>query len=417
MIFVQIASYRDSELIPTIKSCIENAKYPDELSFGLCVQYGEELDDMYDIMELHPNIKSKFIHHSQSKGCSWARSICESLYSGEEFTLQTDSHMRFEKDWDVDSIELWKHANDENAIITGYPGIYYKDTPESEWPVNAPQICNVYRIASRTMKQKPEYMTDYSESDMLKKAVSVSGAYIFSKGKVIQNVPHDPELYFSEEEMNLALRYFTHGYNLYHPTKVLSRHFYGERNQTKHWTDNKKWAHYNKISFERTSALVGYGDIDLGIYGLGNKRNLLDYKNYSGIDLTNGIVHPLTIKGKEPGGYFDEEGWKFSYKKIEIDLLWNYNLIEKNSNINLWVIYIRDQHGVSLNRINFTLEDNAEILNGLNNSFRYGITYVPEIQYIKDFIVYPYDDSVKDFLQPTIFPIHLPEEYINKNLV
>jgi hypothetical protein len=38
-IFIQIASYRDPELTPTIKSCLENAKYPENLVFGICRQY------------------------------------------------------------------------------------------------------------------------------------------------------------------------------------------------------------------------------------------------------------------------------------------------------------------------------------------------------------------------------------------
>lgn len=411
MIFVQIASYRDPELIPTIKSCIENAKYPEELSFGLCIQFGEELDDIYEIIDLHPNIRSKFIHHSQSKGCCWARSICESLYDGEEFTLQTDSHMRFEKNWDIDTIELWEYAKDENAIITAYPGIYYGDKPESEWPENAPQICNVYRVANKIMKQRPEYMTNYSKTDVLKKAVSVSGAYIFSKGKIIKDVPHDPELYFSEEEMNLALRYYTHGYNLYHPIKVLARHFYGERNHTKHWTDNKKWSHYNKISFERTCALIEPSHIDLGEYGLGTNRTLIDYKKYSGIDVINEVVHPLTIGGAEPQNEYDEDGWKFTHKNIEIELKWDFNLINTNKNVNLWVIYIRDQHDINIKQINLSLVTDYEKLKGIDNMIKCEIQYSPEIQYIKDFIVYPYDNEKQEFLDATIFLIDLEKEH------
>ena len=41
-IFIQIASYRDPELIPTLKHCFERAKYPENLRFGICWQYGEE---------------------------------------------------------------------------------------------------------------------------------------------------------------------------------------------------------------------------------------------------------------------------------------------------------------------------------------------------------------------------------------
>mgnify|MGYP000709467769 CR=1 FL=1 len=41
-IFVQIASYRDPELVPTIRECIAKAAKPEMLTFGLCWQRDEK---------------------------------------------------------------------------------------------------------------------------------------------------------------------------------------------------------------------------------------------------------------------------------------------------------------------------------------------------------------------------------------
>ena len=41
-IFVQIASYRDPELIPTIKNLIETAHIPENLKICIAHQYAEE---------------------------------------------------------------------------------------------------------------------------------------------------------------------------------------------------------------------------------------------------------------------------------------------------------------------------------------------------------------------------------------
>ena len=40
-IFVQIASYRDPQLLPTLRDCIAKATRPDLLHFGLCWQHDE----------------------------------------------------------------------------------------------------------------------------------------------------------------------------------------------------------------------------------------------------------------------------------------------------------------------------------------------------------------------------------------
>jgi len=48
-IFIQIASYRDPELVSTIKDCILKAKYPNLLSFGICWQHAKE--DIWDTLD------------------------------------------------------------------------------------------------------------------------------------------------------------------------------------------------------------------------------------------------------------------------------------------------------------------------------------------------------------------------------
>ena len=49
-IFVQIAAYRDPQLIPTIKNMLENAKKPKNLVIGICRQFHPE-DGFDDLSE------------------------------------------------------------------------------------------------------------------------------------------------------------------------------------------------------------------------------------------------------------------------------------------------------------------------------------------------------------------------------
>ena len=48
-IFVQIASYRDPQLVPTIKNMLENAKKPKNIRFGIARQFHP--DDKFDSLE------------------------------------------------------------------------------------------------------------------------------------------------------------------------------------------------------------------------------------------------------------------------------------------------------------------------------------------------------------------------------
>jgi len=123
-IFVQIASYRDPQLIPTLKSMIENAKNPKKLIIGICRQYHP--DDKFDVLDEYKNDK-RFrvtdVLYSESKGVCWARNQVQQLYGGEDYTLQIDSHMRFEKNWDETFIKMIKQLQKkgfEKPLLTGY---------------------------------------------------------------------------------------------------------------------------------------------------------------------------------------------------------------------------------------------------------------------------------------------------------
>ena len=85
-IFIQIASYRDPQLIPTLKNCIENAKYPENLTFGVCWQR----DETESLEEFTHDIRFRVLeyHWSISKGLCWARSEIQKLWDGEEYTMQ-----------------------------------------------------------------------------------------------------------------------------------------------------------------------------------------------------------------------------------------------------------------------------------------------------------------------------------------
>ena len=47
-----------------------------------------------------------------------------------------------------------------------------------------------------------------------------SGHFTFADGIFSVEVQHDPTFYFHGEEITLAVRAFTHGYDLFHPHKI-----------------------------------------------------------------------------------------------------------------------------------------------------------------------------------------------------
>ncbi|MEZ5416717.1 MAG: GlcNAc-transferase family protein [Vicinamibacterales bacterium] len=65
------------------------------------------------------------------------------------------------------------------------------------------------------------------------------GTLPVAPGSFVTDVPYDPDLYFTGEEITLAVRAYTHGYDFFHPRQVIVWHEYTRNyREHKHWTDH-----------------------------------------------------------------------------------------------------------------------------------------------------------------------------------
>ena len=138
-IFVSIASYRDPELLPTLRDLISNAKHPENLIFSIAWQHSTE--DAWDTLEEFkddPRFKVIDIDFRESKGACWARHTIQQNYNNEEYYFQLDSHHRFVKEWDTQCIKMIKQlqkAGHEKPLLTAYiPSYNPENDPQERQP-------------------------------------------------------------------------------------------------------------------------------------------------------------------------------------------------------------------------------------------------------------------------------------------
>lgn len=358
-IFVQIASYRDPELLPTIRDCISKAKHPENLTFGICWQR-DESESMEEFSN-DPRFKILDYHWSKSKGLCWARSEIQKLWEGEEYTLQLDSHHRFLQDWDTELIEMMKMTGSEKPIITSYAGMY---RPSDN------QLLNVepYKMVASnftpggTILFRPNGIPNWQDLDKPIPARFVSGHFFFTIGKHCEEYKYDPNIYFAGDEISLSIRSFTLGYDLFHPHKTIIWHEYTREGRTKHWTDfntdnlvsgvvEKPWWEMDNDSKRRLRHMLQEEDnnIDLGIYGLGDVRTHRDYELYAGISFKERMLHPDTIKGVNPP-INDETEWYLKQKQV-FDLVLDIPFTE---NFKFIYIGVEDDKGEVIYRQDLT---------------------------------------------------------------
>ena len=374
-IFVQIAAYRDPQLEPTIKNMLENAKRPKNLRIGICRQYNP--DDQFDLLEEYRKDK-RFrildVLYSDSRGVCWARNQVQQLYEGEEYTLQIDSHMRFEKDWDETLIKMVKQLQKkgfEKPLLTGYVSSFDPDNDPAGRVQEPWRMAFDRFIPEGAVFFLPETIPGWQQMKEPVTARFYSAHFAFTLGQFSTEVQHDPEFYFHGEEISIAVRAYTHGYDLFHPHKVVIWHEYTRKGRTKQWDDDKDWVNKNNLSHQKNRQLFGMDGeevtMDFSKYGFGTERTLREYEIYSGLLFSKRAVQQYTLdKNYPPNPYIfeTEEELMASYASIFkhcIDVGFT-QVPEKD--YEFWVVAFHDENDetifrkdADINEINMMMND------------------------------------------------------------
>lgn len=350
-IFIQIASYRDPELLPTIRDCLSKAKYPDRLTFGICWQKDE--NETIGEFENKPNFKILKYPWNQSKGLCWARSEIQKLWDGEEYTLQLDSHHRFLQDWDEELINMMNLTGSKKPIITTYAGMY-RPSDNTLLNVDPYKMVASNFTPSGTILFRPHSIPDWKNLTKPIPARFVSGHFFFTYGIHCSEYKYDPNIYFAGDEISLSIRSYTLGYDIFHPHKTIVWHEYTREGRTKHWTDfnvenktngvvDKLWWEMDVESKKRLRHMLQEEDngIDLGIYGLGDVRTHRDYEIYAGINFSNRSLHPHTLEGKNPPVNDDTNWWEITEKEYSFI----FDVPKPNMETNFIYIGVEDKNG------------------------------------------------------------------------
>ena len=322
-IFIQIASYRDPQLLPTIKDCIEKAKHPKNLRFGIAWQH----DDTENLDEYKEDSRFKIldIPFQDSKGACWARNQIQQHYNGETYTLQLDSHHRFVEHWDVECIKMVKQLQDDGhkkPLLTSYISSFDPDN-DPAGRIDIPWKMNFDRfIPEGAVFFLPASIDDFRERNKPVPGRFYSAHFAFTLGQFCKEVPHDPEYYFHGEEISIAVRAFTWGYDLFHPHKIIAWHEYTRKGRTKQWDDDKHWGARNEACHLKNRKLFEMDgekrDVDFGPYGFGTVRTLEQYERYSGLCFKKRAVQKYTLDNNlAPNPSFEnEEEYQNSFLKI-----------------------------------------------------------------------------------------------------
>lgn len=305
-IFVQIASYRDPDLNNTLESLYSNAMFPERLRVCVANQYAEGDTPVNE----YPGLEVINVPYQEVFSACWARNLIQQEYKDEDYTLQLDSHMRLVEGWDVLLIEWYEGLKDKgfNPLITGYlPAFDPLNDPEGRMKLPCIMHFDFFAVDG-WVSFRPTNLDNFQKYHEPIPARFYSAHFAFADGAFSKNVQHDPKFYFHGEEISIGVRAYTHGYDLFHPHRVIGWHEYSRKlrigNKRLQWDNDPSWGQKNRDTFHRMRVLLNMEEdpqIDFGTYGLGTARTLEDFEKYAGLQFKTWKVHPDALNRLPPG--------------------------------------------------------------------------------------------------------------------
>jgi len=349
-IHLLIASFRDQLCPRTLDNAFRRAENPQRI-FVRVIEQTESDSDLIDdagcfaryctdyntnCQEYKHQVRTIHMDAAKAKGPTDARSKLSAMIAWDyehrndpqqldfvpvqlqDFCLQTDSHMDFSDNYDTELIYMHHRTQNDYAVLS----TYVTDISQNNRDVRTvPNLCMVTftsTIRNWGTKECIQLVTPKLTNAMWGAGLS------FHRCHAEINVPIDPYLdgVFDGEEGSRGIRFFTHGYDVYTPDRVLVTHDY-QKHQSNPVVHS--WGHHQHnhdeppprdvypfteameaarpdlqtVGVARVNMLLGIGAPDSdwdadeldrirnGRFGLGTRRSLEQAVEFTGIDLRN----------------------------------------------------------------------------------------------------------------------------------
>lgn len=424
-IFVQIASYRDPELIKTIKDLVDKSDNPKNIRIVVCWQHAE--DESLDIFrneftesvatvvnKTKDHFGNEFLIHkfyyndakielidvdyTKSHGACWARNFIQRLFKNEKYTLQLDSHHRFVNNFDTVMINMLEKLRKRSPkpLITAYLPSYDPDNEpngrvQEAWKMNFDRFIPEGAVFFRPSKMESSEL----KMDALP-ARFYSAHFAFADGSFAKEVKHDPFYFFHGEEISISARAYTHGYDLYHPTRIVAWHEYTRKNRTKIWDDHTTinrnkgliqldWVQRNNSCHNRNRILFemdghNRNEIDFAEYGFGDIRNVEDYEKYSGINFKLRGVQSYTIDKLPPPNpvYSNNADYISSFiRSNDVKILLHTTELDcQSKDYDFWYVGVHDENNIEIYRKDLTPDEIIKHMSSVNGFVEFRFIYL-----------------------------------------
>ena len=262
-IFVAISCIgNDTELIRTVKSCIENASFPERIHVGVNLVYGRSVSEnpqyIYAIEEKLSNFsRVRYVVNRTKRPLSIARdrNNASDLYDQQDYILQVDSHCYFTGGWDEELISAHQSAivisGNEKTLITATLPMYTLNENAIEDIVVPENVSFGYgfwenffiEVENNGKNRIPSWrhtgpeMLSWQLEKMVQStgfapAPKITGAFIFGNRYFADAIKMPEHIIFWEEEIIHSIELLSSGFTLVYPYMLANIYHYYQLDET-----------------------------------------------------------------------------------------------------------------------------------------------------------------------------------------
>jgi hypothetical protein len=181
------------------------------------------------------------------------------------------------------------HAVDSDLpIVTGYPLRFTRDADGGEHRDGDPGPRRLELEPERPAGSFRQRAAPTPGGDRPGRQAFVAAGFLFTRGCFAVDVAYDPDIYFAGEEITLAVRAYTHGYDLWYPNDNVAWHWYNHPSPL-HWDDHDDHAALATAGRHRVRRVLA-GDPSLGRFGLGHRRSIASWEHLAGIRVSDAVA-------------------------------------------------------------------------------------------------------------------------------
>ena len=323
-IYISISCFgTDAELEQTIKSAAKNSVLNSGLHFGIALigtrevhGGGKFISELIRDLPQNQEYTIKEYEILEEIGVGAARNAAKSLYSGQDYFLQIDSHTYFSYRWDETLIEYLEKAtrmtNNAKTVLTATLGSYTYDE-FGITPKQVPDGANFY-YSIWNGKKNEEIIPSFEHDDAcnvtatlmrmvadtdLAPSAKVTGAFMFGGKEFANRRPLPEGIIFWEEEIIQSIELIDEGFSLASPHIPAALHHFYKYDETntgrgKRTDVDQEYMLRGVDWTERRAQMVDMWRSYIN--NPANQKKIKVFEKYAGIDLRSGVVrfgHPL----------------------------------------------------------------------------------------------------------------------------